>query len=670
MDSKLKIIGTESPTAKKLQLNLPSLTLDGVLDFDNNIEITVLSEDSDVWLIPIQLEFKMFLDVDSGFHHALFSSFPATSDNSYLTVVLYDSSLYVKTYTGSQKAASIKEFNNQIIDVKIIKDTNTFTDPSIYFNNIDVGAYTDIIYILSRNGGTILGGGIDLCNFGGSNVTMRKLENGTIWDVKITDLTTNTLIHSWDGYPAGNTSSAWLDNVGSYDGTLLGSAGTRDILAFSGPGNVLTSSRKLFLGKFIEAPLFSFITDASVTTFAPEIGVSAGILRWDLGDASSNVSSNKISHTYASTGNKIVKVYPGTTSGALSITSIERFTDDNIVGTLNLSTLSNLGGSCRLYGNPKLTEIINPTSSQTFIQYTAQNNNLTGTLDLSSLSGLGGSVDLGANKNLTSVLFPTSSVVFSELSIDDCSLNGTLDISGLSKLGGSLNLNNNKNLTSVLFPTSTQAISNLSVSNTGIIGTLDISGLTNLSGYITFNTNPGLTSILLPPSSGSITTGIYLSNCNLTGFIDASGLTVNGTFHIGGNPNLTNFIPPKNGVISTIYSTGNNGLASVNFSESNFKDNFYVYSCSNLTNITLPTLAYEFRYVYVNDCSLSQTCVDDILSKLNTWYSSNPPTKALGLTFAGGTNSPPTGGMSNTDITDLQTIFTNASQTLTININT
>jgi hypothetical protein len=47
-----------------------------------------------------------------------------------------------------------------------------------------------------------------------------RLFNGPIWDVEIYD-GSNTLLHRWGGY--GNTNSDWEDQVGSNDGTVVGS---------------------------------------------------------------------------------------------------------------------------------------------------------------------------------------------------------------------------------------------------------------------------------------------------------------------------------------------------------------------------------------------------------------------------------------------------------------
>lgn len=49
------------------------------------------------------------------------------------------------------------------------------------------------------------------------------LENATIWDIEIIGE------NYWKGYPNGNTDAAWIDLIGSADGTVFGDPSTREI---------------------------------------------------------------------------------------------------------------------------------------------------------------------------------------------------------------------------------------------------------------------------------------------------------------------------------------------------------------------------------------------------------------------------------------------------------
>jgi len=88
-----------------------------------------------------------------------------------------------------------------------------------------------------------------------------------------------------------------------------------------------------------------------------------------------------------------------------------------------------------------------------------------------------------------------------------------------------------------------------------------------------------------------------------------------------------------------------------------------------LTAITLPTINRQFTTFNAGSCALNLATVNDILAKLNTWFSANTPTSNLTVTLNGGTNSSPTGGTSNTDIVNLQSIFGAAGKTLFIFVN-
>lgn len=178
--------------------------------------------------------------------------------------------------------------------------------------------------------------------------------------------------------------------------------------------------------------MLSFITEASTNTFDPNFTLSSGVLEWDLGDSSTSVNSNDFSHTYTSSGNKTVKVYDGTSSGAESITAIN-MTADDLVGSLDISDLTNLS-YLFITNNTKLTSISNPTSSTTWTGYYVLNTGLT-SLDLSGLSGLGGSISFRNCSDLTEVLLPNSSEEITIIQGWSCNLTGTLDASGLTGIG-------------------------------------------------------------------------------------------------------------------------------------------------------------------------------------------------------------------------------------------
>jgi len=296
-----------------------------------------------------------------------------------------------------------------------------------------------------------------------------------------------------------------------------------------------------------------------------------------------------------------------------------------LTGTWDLSMLGThfptnfTGNLC-----PSLNGLIIPTSSNLVTTFNFSNCDLTGTLDVSGLTGLGGNLTLYGNDNLTKILNPTSSGTFSDYQVQSCDLTGTLDVSGLTGLGGVFNASNNGNLTNILLPSSSQVFTYFLGYSCNLTGTLDLSMLTGLGNVIQLHGNSDLTEVSFPTSSQNIVE-LNLGSCDFTSLDMSSFSNLSGS----------------------IYSNSN----------------------SNLISVTLPTINNEFSSLFFTDCSLNLSSVDAIYNKLNTFYSSNTPTKALTVGTGGGNSSPPTDGSSNSDILNLESIFSIAGETLTITIN-
>jgi hypothetical protein len=465
--------------------------------------------------------------------------------------------------------------------------------------------------------------------------------------------------------------------------------------------------------------ILKFYTSASTNTFDPVFGVSSGVLQWDLADGSI-VNANSFSHTYSLSGNKRVRLYSGTTSGALDITSIQMGVEgmsSNLAGTLDLGSLINLT-DLNIAESLNLTNIINPISSQNFTKYAIVSCGLTGALDVSGLTGLGGEFKVYNNLNLTQILNPASSQLFSTYYAYDCNLTGTLDISGLIGLGGGFGVNNNPNLTQILNPISSQTFGYYSAANCNLTGTLDISCLTGLGEDFEVSYNPNLTQILNPVSS-EIFEYYYADYCNLTGVLDVSGLSgLGGEFIVNNNPNLTKILNPVSSEIFQYYVaincnlTGTLDISCLTGLGEDFEvsynpnltrilnpvssESFYAYyanDCNltgtldvsgltglggvfnvgnniNLLNINLSVLSNSVYLFNAKNCSLNISTVDDIFVKLNNWYQVNIPTQQLVIDLGGGGNSWPTNGWSNTELVALQTRFANLHRDVSITINT
>jgi len=751
----------------------------GIMIFDTSTYID-LGANTDTILGEMDLDFKLWLDKDSSFFNQGFQIFPASTGTIFRATV-FESSLYISSYSSFNRAIDLSGLDGQVLNCKFRKPESISDPPEFYINGEQAEVVSSSLSCTGSNSGNFFGQGC--FNLSGAGISgLKRLESVSMWDITITEVSTGTLIHSWKGYPDGNTDSGWVDQAGSKNGTILSASGwvpsTRNIAGTGEPGISFTKRlnidpseeygpQKLYLsGNFIETPLMTFVTDGS--EFDPAVGiVGGGILEWDMGDGSI-INANSFTHQFSEEGDKEVKMYSGTTLGKDAIdffnipgdrikgnydfsdftscrsivmsdqpiTSVIlpssspdpfnfTFDDCSIVGTFDLSHLSNFRGALNLSRNIGLQSVLIPDSSGDISSFSVDYCDITGTLDISALTGLrgqvrindnpnltqvlhpitsdaggdltfynirqcditgtldlrgfgdkfGGSITLDSNPNMTQILFPTSSANITQLymyigSSDTPGLTGTLDVSGLTNLGGSFRTDNNDNLTQILFPTSTRNFNQMILYRCNLTGTLDMSGLSGLGGLVLLYSNSNLTEVKFPTSSNSIST-LSISQCDLTGTLDVSGLTnISGNIIVSDNPNLASILlPATSGNVGTFNAT-DTSLSTIDLSGLSGLHTIALRNITNMYSITWMTIDKEFNYVRADDCSLNITTVDNLFSIMNTWYSSNTPTSSLELTINGGTNSPPTDGSSNSDILNLESIFSGASQTLTININT
>lgn len=237
-----------------------------------------------------------------------------------------------------------------------------------------------------------------------------------------------------------------------------------------------------------------------------------------------------------------------------------RIDDCNLTGNLNLSGLTGrLGGVFQLQNNSNLTGVTfssgctyQSSVSSSFYLY---NCDLTGTLDLTTLSGLGGSFLINLNPNLTQILHGPSSSSFRIYYASNCNLTGTLDLSPLSGLSGSIQIYINPSLTNITFPTSVGTFNNTTVNEPDSAFALYQNGL----NYVDFK-----------PLSGATLTDnsrIRLQNNGMTAsevnqiLVDFSG---NATYNLSGWDNINLNIGGSNADPDS-GSGGYDGLSAVSF---------------------------------------------------------------------------------------------------------
>ena len=294
----------------------------------------------------------------------------------------------------------------------------------------------------------------------------------------------------------------------------------------------------------------------------------------------------------------------------LSITESFGGFNSNLIGNLDLTPLSGLGGSFQVQNNPNLTGITNPSSSsQNFSQYAANNCNLTGNLNL-PLSGLGGSFQVQNNPNLTGITNPSSSQIFTAYLAYNCNLTGNLNLP-LSGLGGDFRVYNNTGLTSVTHVSSSQNFSQYDASYCNLTGNLNLP-FSGLGGEFYVNNNPNLTGITHVPST-QIFTNYSTYNCNLTGNLNLPFSGLGGSFQVYNNSGLTSITHVSSSQNVNTYAAGNCNLTGTldlspltklgyNVTDDSY-GSIYLSFNPNLTDVIFPNSTQFFRNNGSNDAN-------------------------------------------------------------------
>jgi hypothetical protein len=387
---------------------------------------------------------------------------------------------------------------------------------------------------------------------------------------------------------------------------------------------------------------FVFQTNSSTgTTFDPVVAMSGSKrASWDLGDGSSYVAGNSISHTYGDGSVKIAKIRTNKLSDITSINMI----DDSVVGKINLSGFTNCT-QFEFNANSNLTGVTLPNTQANVSALKFFACNLYGNLDISVMPNIGGVLFISANPNLTGLTIPSASTqVFNEFRVVACNITGRLDLSGYTNLGGIINVQNNANLTGITFPVSTQNINNFYIGGSNNIShDLIISGLTGLGGQITIDSIDSQ-NILFPSSSNNITS-FNLNTCPFITSVDLTSLSgFGGSISIQGNTGVTSYNFPPSGGITYLGINSNTSITSLTLTALTLQSGSVLLSDNtNLSTITLPS-AYSGPITSWNfdNCALTTGTVNYILDFIDVkgWTGGT-------LTIIGGTNSAPdttTGG--------------------------
>ena len=373
-------------------------------------------------------------------------------------------------------------------------------------------------------------------------------------------------------------------------------------------------------------------------------------------------------------------------------------------GTLDLTMFTKMGRYMYIYSNPKLTDItFAPTLNAAAVNIS--NIRIYGSplndLDLSMFTKIGGYIQLGYDSTLANhiqtLTFPATvdagANAITTFNVGYMSELKDMDLSSLTKIGGDIDINFNIAMTGITFPSTVTGdnISSFQFVGNETIESVDLTGLTKLGGGILMFQCYNLKTVTFPPVIDAGASNIFLSlhNADLTGHLDLSMFDkVSAHIWTSGNSNLTgvtftssldagaddvNDVELQSCDYRSLNLTGLTKCRSVWQSNSN-----YAFSASHNTGLTecsFPivetgsTLLYLSNRIYITNCALDQTSVDDLFAKMLLFYTDVTPVGGTCVVdLSGGTNSLPS-AQGYSDIGDLETIFTNAGLTLTITLN-
>jgi len=221
--------GGSGPIQNVLSI-VPSVeTYTGVGDFNpGTVTISSTDEESFGFSGNKVYRWKMWLDKDAGWANALY----AAPDPVYgFRTMLLDSSIYFTIGLWS-KTYSIADLDNQILDCVLYTVQGSPYVADFEVNGSIISASENIIAGGGggSSSGVLIGSG--LSSWDGS--TISSLEDATVWEFSV-ETSTGTLLHSYKGYPAGDTLGAWVDDASDMDATANSMNFTRDIVGVN-PG--------------------------------------------------------------------------------------------------------------------------------------------------------------------------------------------------------------------------------------------------------------------------------------------------------------------------------------------------------------------------------------------------------------------------------------------------
>lgn len=239
--------GSSAATANKLYLYGGELS--GLADFDGSNTAFVSIKSIDAYNISsingtMKYNFNLYLDNSTGYSNGIFAFDASEGLYDVTQVLLIDSSLFVSCTVALFYASySIAGLDKQILNIEFERTPSSYAPTYLKINNIEK---TPTQHAFSASSGNVINAIGRAQVYELNAISIARLNNATIWDLTITEVSTGIIKHGWKGYPAGNTLGAWVDNYGDLDAVAINIANTRTI---SGIGNMFGQNfNKLLLG--------------------------------------------------------------------------------------------------------------------------------------------------------------------------------------------------------------------------------------------------------------------------------------------------------------------------------------------------------------------------------------------------------------------------------------
>ena len=405
---------------------------------------------------------------------------------------------------------------------------------------------------------------------------------------------------------------------------------------------------------------FQIMADSAIS-FTPKVGKSIGRVSWDVGLGKGYITGNALVYSYPLSASGTQKTVTVRTNLLSTLNSIY-FEELNILGHLDLSGLSNLFSDptyadVNLSDNGGLTGVTHTYTPYVNKTYVIGSSNLMGTLDLRPLGEMGGEVIVNNNPNLTRILFSGGTGGFDKLYIHNNDL-VDCDLSGFQNFTQAFSIRDNSNLTGMTFNTGTSITTTsgfYAAELSSYVGTLDLTGLKlysrfsitgtpcvkilhgfyngswiyydayrcnltgnhdltmfpTLGGVISLGKNASLTGVTHTGST-ALTTDYGIHQCNLIGNLDVSMLKLSGIFDCSVNPNLTSI---THGNTSSVFSeydahSCNLGPTLVVSGLTGLGGQFDIHDNPNLSSVHLPYSTETFSEFDMYGCNFSGSSIN------------------------------------------------------------